>query len=58
MSLLDYANEHGDVVRSVQGAIKDGKFTARERAARQREINEAIEALKELQLAIASSSGR
>ena len=53
-SMLNAAREQGDVARAIQESLQDGKFTLREREQCQREINEAIEALKQVSRAVVS----
>jgi hypothetical protein len=51
-AVLQASCEHGDVVRVIQEATADGKFTLREKEQCQQEIDEAIEALNKLRAAI------
>jgi hypothetical protein len=51
-SVIQASCEHGDVVKAINHAIEDGRFTLRERENCQQEISEAIQSLKSLQKAI------
>jgi hypothetical protein len=51
-TVIQASCEHGDVVKAINDAMEDGRFTLRERERCQREIDEAFEALKALQKAI------
>jgi Phage regulatory protein CII (CP76). len=51
-AMLTVVAECGDVSRAVHDSLEDGKLTNRERNEMQREINEAIDALMSMRLAI------
>lgn len=51
-AMLTVVSECGDVARAVHDSLADGKLTDRERNEMQREINEAIDALMSMRLAI------
>lgn len=51
-SVLAASREHGDVVRAVQEALEDNRFTLRERELCQKEIDEAVNALHELRASV------
>jgi ribosomal protein S3AE len=51
-AMLTVVSECGDVSRAVKDAMEDGRLTAREKAEMQREINEAIDSLMAMRLAI------
>lgn len=51
-SVLSASKEHGDVVRVIQEAIEDGRFTSREQEQCQQEIDEAIKELNALRLSV------
>ncbi|EGG93550.1 putative bacteriophage protein [gamma proteobacterium IMCC1989] len=53
-SVLVASKEHGDVVREVQQAMEDGRFTLREKEKCQKEIDDAMKALTELRQAVIS----
>lgn len=52
MTTLAAAREHGDVMRAVETALTDNRFTSRERETCHLEIDEAIDALVALRKAV------
>jgi len=51
-TVLAASREHGDVVRAIDEALSDGRFTLREVEACQQEIDDAIKALTALRQSI------
>ncbi|WP_010323651.1 phage regulatory CII family protein [Marinobacterium stanieri] len=51
-AMLTVTSECGDVARVIEKSLVDGRLTARERSEVQREINEAIDSLMGMRLAI------
>lgn len=56
-SVLVASREHGDVVRAVQEALEDGRFTLREREICQKEIDDAVNALHSLRESVVNHGG-
>jgi len=51
-SVIHTTVEHGDVVKTIHQSMSDKRFTLREKEKCQKEIDEAIDALTELRLAV------
>lgn len=56
LTALDTAKEHGDVMKAVQEALTDGRFTAREKEVCLKEADEAIKALEALKATITAQN--
>ncbi len=55
MAALKAASEHGDVIKAVERTIADGRVTGRELEECQVEIDEAIQALKEVSTSLVAT---